>query len=54
MTPTGSGACYLTQPSYTARLDYVSGGAIQLDSIMSYNFLSTAPSTWGGVKSLYE
>ena len=54
MTATGSGACYLTQPSYAARLEYVSGGAIQLDSIMSYDFTVVAPSTWGGIKSMYE
>jgi hypothetical protein len=54
MTPTGSGACYLTQPSYTARLEYISGGAIQIDSIMSYDFANAEPATWGGIKSLYE
>jgi hypothetical protein len=32
----------------------VSGGTIHLDAIVSRDFSNAAPSTWGGIKSLYE
>ncbi|UCH82737.1 MAG: hypothetical protein JSW50_09670 [Candidatus Latescibacterota bacterium] len=54
MTAAGSGWCYLTEPAYNARLSYVSGGTVQLDAIVSQNFVATEAHTWGAVKSIYR
>jgi hypothetical protein len=53
VTAAGSGSCYLTESACKARLMYVSGGNIQIDAVVSQDFVATEVRTWGVVKSIY-
>lgn len=53
MSVAGSGFCHLTESPCKAKLKYVSGGNVQIDAVVSQDYVASGWHTWGAVKSIY-